>query len=58
MHGEGEAPELVHLFFRILFGGRNRNSDAVKRRATSASEDALFSVQNGQFMPKKTHFAW
>lgn len=51
--GEGEAPELVHLFFRTLFGVRNRNSESVKRRATSASEDALFIVHNGQFMPKK-----
>ena len=53
VRGEGEAPELVHLFFRTLFGGRNRNSESVKRRATSASEDALFIVHNGQFMPKK-----
>lgn len=53
MHGDGEAPELVHTFFQTLFGGRNKNSESVKRRATSASEDALFNVHNGQFLPKK-----
>lgn len=53
MRGEGEAPELVHLFFRVLFGGGNRTSESVKRRATSVSEDALFIVHNGQFLPKK-----
>lgn len=53
MRGEGDVPELVHLFFQTLFGGRNRDSEAVKQRASSASEDALFIVHNGQLMPKK-----
>jgi len=53
VRGEGEAPPLAHIFFETLFGGGNRDSETVKRRATAASDDALFNVHNGQLMPKK-----
>lgn len=53
MRGEGEPPKLADLFFRTLFSGRNGASEAVKRHAKSASQDALFSVHNGQLLTKK-----
>ena len=52
VRGEGKAPPLAHIFFETLFGGGNRNSETVKRRATAAIDDALFNVHNGQLMPK------
>ena len=51
--GEGEVPELAKLFFQTLFGGKNRNSESVNRRALSSSEDALFNVHKGHLMPRK-----
>lgn len=51
--GEGEAPELVQSFFRTLFGGGKKSSEATNRRAKSASEDALYIVRNGELKPKK-----
>lgn len=51
--GSCEVPELVTTFFRVLFSGKNRDSDTIKRRAMAASEDAVFNVHNGQLVPKK-----
>ena len=50
--------ELLNLFICVLLGGRNQTSESAKRRATSESEDALFIVHNGQFLPQKTHYTW
>ena len=53
--GDSSPPELVVNFFRVLYGGQNRDnhSEFVRRRAESASQDALFIVQRGKANPAK-----
>ena len=55
LQGEATPPDLMSTFFIVLYCGPNveKHSPAIKRRANSSSQDALFIVNNGRIKPPK-----